>query len=142
MKTGLTLKKSYPVKASTSKVWDALTKPELIKQYFFGTDTDTTWKKGSPIFFRGEWEGKQYEDKGVIIDIVTEKRIHYTYWSSFFGKEDKPENYNNIHYELSFSNGETTLTISQDGIESQEKLEHSEVNWDMVIGGLKKIVEE
>jgi len=55
MKTELTLKKSYSIKAPASKVWDALTKPELIKQYFFGTETEATWKKGSPIFFRGEW---------------------------------------------------------------------------------------
>lgn len=141
MKTELTLKKSYSIKAPASKVWDALTKPELIKQYFFGTETEATWKKGSPIFFRGEWEGKPYEDKGTIIDIVPEKLIHYTYWSSFFGTEDKPENYKNIRYELSSSNGETILTISQDGFESQEKVDHSEGNWDGVIGGLKKLVE-
>ena len=36
-----------------SKVWDALTKPEIIKQYFFGTDTITTWEKGSADYLQG-----------------------------------------------------------------------------------------
>lgn len=41
------------VKAPLNKVWDAIIKPELVKQYFFGTELVTTWKIGSPIFFRG-----------------------------------------------------------------------------------------
>jgi uncharacterized protein YndB with AHSA1/START domain len=35
MTTELTLKKSININASTAKVWDALTNPELIKMYFF-----------------------------------------------------------------------------------------------------------
>ena len=50
------------INASTSKVWDALTKPELIKQYLFGTEVATDWQVGSPIRYRGVWEGKTYED--------------------------------------------------------------------------------
>jgi uncharacterized protein YndB with AHSA1/START domain len=59
----LTLNKSITINAPRQTVWDAITKPELIKKYFFGTNTVTTWKVGTPIFFRGEWEGKPYEDK-------------------------------------------------------------------------------
>ena len=33
-----------------------------------------------------------------MIDIVSEKLLHTTYWSSMGGKEDKPENYNNVIY--------------------------------------------
>ena len=45
------------IHASISKVRDALTNPEILKQYFFGTDTITDWKPGSPIKFKGEWQG-------------------------------------------------------------------------------------
>ena len=59
----------------------------------FGTNAVSDWQKGSSITYEGEWEGKKYKDKGTIIDIVPEKLLHTTYWSSIGGKEDKPENY-------------------------------------------------
>jgi uncharacterized protein YndB with AHSA1/START domain len=141
MKDNLVLKKSTTLNASPARVWDALTKPELIKEYFFGTEAVTDWKKGSPIIFRGSWEGKPYEDKGVILDIESQKFVRYTYWSSFSGSEDIPENYANISYELIPSGPATILTITQDGIKSKESLEHSASNWGMVLEGLKKLVE-
>lgn len=141
MKTKFIASKTVIVKASVSKVWEALTKPELIKKYFFGTDASTDWKKGSPIFFRGEWEGKPYEDKGTILDIIPEKMVKYSYWSSFSGVPDVPENYANITYELSSKDGVTTLTITQDGLDSEERKTHSESNWGMVLDNLKKLIE-
>lgn len=138
----LTLKKAINIDAPASAVWEALTNPQLIKQYFFGTEAITDWKKGSPIIYKGIWEGKPYEDRGHILDIEKEKFILYNYWSSFSGKADLPENYANIRYELSNDKGKTILTITQDGLESQEALDHSMQNWGVVMDGLKKILEK
>ncbi len=55
------------INASSSRVWEALTDPKLIKQYLFGTEVSTDWKVGSPITYRGVWNGREYEDKGRII---------------------------------------------------------------------------
>jgi uncharacterized protein YndB with AHSA1/START domain len=127
--------------APASKVWKALTDPSIIKQYLFGTEAESDWKKGSKITYRGEWEGKQYEDKGEIVDIVPERLLHTTYFSSMRGKEDRPENYNNVIYDLKEDNGHTILTLSQDNIDSEEELLHSEANWSRVLDGMKRIVE-
>ena len=99
-------------------------------------------KKGSPITYEGEWQGKKYKDKGTIIDIVPEKLLHTTYWSSMGGKEDKPDNYNNVIYELQPQNGKTLITISQDNIDNEEQLKHMEQNWATVLDGLKKLLEK
>jgi len=56
--------------------------------------------------------------------------------------ENKPENYNNITYELKENNGGTTLVITQDGVKSQEAMDHSEQNWRSVFDGLKNIIEK
>ena len=69
MKNNLNLKMSVPIKATKSKVWDAVTNPEQIKKYMFGTNTVSDWKIGSPITFSGEWEGKPYKDKGHILEL-------------------------------------------------------------------------
>ena len=137
----LTLKKSINIKAPTAKVWDALTNPELIKIYFFGTECISDWKKGSPILYKGVWEGNPYEDKGNILDIETEKFIHYNYWSSFSGTADIPENYAEIKYELSTDNDETVFTIIQGGFKTQETHDHSDKNWGYIMDGMKKMLE-
>ena len=43
--------------------------PEAIKQYMFGTNVVTDWREGSPITWKGEWQGKSYEDKGVMFPL-------------------------------------------------------------------------
>jgi uncharacterized protein YndB with AHSA1/START domain len=36
------------IRSPQQKVWDALTKPEFQKQYWFGGHQESDWKKGSP----------------------------------------------------------------------------------------------
>lgn len=129
------------INAPASKVWDALTNPNLIKQYLFGTEVTSDWKVGSPITYRGEWEGKPYEDKGEILQIEPEKLLVSTFWSSLAGLPDVPENYKTIHYELSPENGGTKLTITQDNNANQEEADHSAQNWNTVLDGMKKLLE-
>jgi uncharacterized protein YndB with AHSA1/START domain len=142
MANKLVSKSSITINAPINKVWQALTDPAMIKEYLFGTTTITDWKKGSPISYEGEWEGKKYKDKGTIIDIVPEKLLHTNYWSSMGGKEDKPENYNNVIYELEPRNAQTIITISQDNIENEAQLEHMKQNWSIVLEGMKKLLEK
>jgi uncharacterized protein YndB with AHSA1/START domain len=142
MANKLVSKSSITINAPINKVWQALTDPAMIKEYLFVTTTITDWKKGSPISYEGEWEGKKYKDKGAIIDIVPEKLLHTTYWSSMGGKEDKPENYNNVIYELEPRNAQTIITISQDNIENEAQLEHMKQNWSIVLEGMKKLLEK
>ncbi len=130
------------IHAPASKVWDALTKPELIKHYFFGTNVVTDWKVGSPIYYRGEWQGRSYEDKGTILEVERNKRLVSTHWSPLAGVPDSPEYYHTVTYVLSEHDGNTDVTILQDNNASEDEKAHSEENWKMVLAGLKKFVED
>jgi len=141
MNSKFTAKATSMINAPASKVWDALTKPDLIKQYLFGTEVNTDWQVGSPITYKGKWEGKTYEDKGKILQIEPEKLLVSTFWSSLAGLPDLPENYKTVHYELSPENGGTKLTIIQDNNASQEEADHSAQNWNTVLDGMKKLLE-
>ncbi|MEO5997968.1 MAG: SRPBCC family protein [Chitinophagaceae bacterium] len=141
MSNKLTAKASININVPVSKAWKALTDPAMIKEYLFGTDTKTDWKKGSSIIYSGVWEGKSYEDKGVIVDIVPEKLLHTTYFSAMSGKEDKPENYANVIYKVSPDDGHSIITITQDNIDDEKQLNHMEENWGKVLEGMKKLLE-
>ncbi|MBS1531811.1 MAG: SRPBCC domain-containing protein [Bacteroidetes bacterium] len=137
----LTLKTSIGIKAPAAKVWQALTDPAIVKQYFFGTNVKSDWKKGGAITWEGEWEGKSYKDTGTILDIDPGRMVKYDYWSSMSGTENIPENYVDVTYELSENSGITTLTITQERIKSEEAKNHSEQNWQWVFGKMREMVE-
>ncbi|HCN84536.1 MAG TPA: ATPase, partial [Sphingobacteriaceae bacterium] len=59
MANKLTSSVSIIIDAPVSHVWQALTDPALIKEYLFGTNTRSDWKKNSSITYTGEWEGKK-----------------------------------------------------------------------------------
>ncbi|CAN5744119.1 hypothetical protein BH11PAT2_BH11PAT2_00910 [soil metagenome] len=132
---------SIVINASKAAVWDALTNPIAVKAYFFGTDLVTDWEVGSPIYFRGEWEGKTYEDKGEVLEFTPEETLSYTYWSSMGGKEDVPENYQTLRYSVAEEGDGTKVTIDQSDVATQEAADHSSENWKGVLEGLKKYVE-
>ena len=54
---------SVSINAPIAKVWDAFTNPEVIEQYMFGTKVISDWKEGSQITWKGEWQGRKYEER-------------------------------------------------------------------------------
>lgn len=128
------------INAPLEKVWEALTKSEMVKQYFFGTELITSWKVGEPIVFQGEWEGQNYQDKGEVLEYEPNKRLAYSYLSNWSGKEDLPENYLWVCYEVTPISTGTELTIHQSNYD-EERATHSKGNWALIVDEMKKIVE-
>jgi uncharacterized protein YndB with AHSA1/START domain len=137
----ITAEAAVDIKAPRSDVWRSLTDPERIKEYYLGADVQTDWQVGSPITFKGEWDGKSYEDKGEILEVEPEHRLKLTHFSPMSGDEDAPENYHTLVYELDESDGKTHVSLSQDNNKSEEAAEHSRANWEKMLSGLKEVVE-
>ena len=111
---GLIARASITINAPIGKVWDALVNPEKIKQYMFGTNAVSDWKEGSSIIWKGEWEGKKYEDKGVILKLEPGHMIQYSHFSPLTGQPDMPENYHIVTIELSSKGIQTLVSLLQD----------------------------
>jgi uncharacterized protein YndB with AHSA1/START domain len=129
------------INASADQVWDALVNPDKIRQYMFGTNVVSDWKEGAGIVWKGEWEGKSYEDKGVIQKIQPQRLLQYSHFSPLSGQPDVPENYHTVTVELAPQGERTRVTLSQDKNASEEEKAHSEKNWQMMLDGLKKFTE-
>ncbi len=133
---------SIIVHASVEKVWDALVSPEIIKQYMFGATVLSEWRQGSPIVWRGEWQGKPYEDKGTILKIIPMHTLQYSHFSPLAGKPDLPENRHLVTIHLSQKISGVLITLTQDNNEDKESCIHSQDNWIMILRNLKKILEK
>jgi uncharacterized protein YndB with AHSA1/START domain len=115
--------------------------PDSRRQYFFGTQVQTDWRTGSPIVWRGEYNGKPFEDKGEILDVEQNRLLRVTHFSPLSGQPDQPENYHTVTYELAEQDGRTRVVLSQDNNGSQAEAERATANWRAMLDGLKKTVE-
>jgi len=138
---GIVATASIDIEAPATRVWAALTEPDQIAAYMFGSRVETDWEVGHPITWKGEWEGRPYQDKGQVLAYDEPARLSVTHFSPLTGQDDVPENYHTLVYELDESAGVTTVSLSQDNNGSEEEAEHSRANWQMMLDGLKKQVE-
>lgn len=129
------------VSASPRQVWDALTDPAAIARFMFGAKVDTDWKEGSPITWTGEYEGKPFQDKGEILEVVPEERLRLTHFSPLSGKDDVPSSYHTLDYRLTDAGDRTRVTLDQDGNDSEEQAEQFSSNWQTMLDLLKDYVE-
>ena len=136
------LNKTVLIKATPAQVWEALTNPELIKQWLFDTNVISDWNVGSPILFTGNWQGTDYKDKGTILQFEKEKVFQYNYWSGFSGLPDSIEYYSIITFTLEPTPNGTQLTLTQSNFATETGYEHSEKNWETVLALMKDIIEK
>lgn len=127
------------VDATPEQVWRALTDPELVKAYFFGTTVTTDWQVGSPITYAGEWDGKAYEDKGTVLEVEVPRLLVTDFFSPMSGKADVPENYQRVTYRLEADEGGTRVSVEQDNNADSAAAEHSSSNWQSILDGLAEV---
>jgi uncharacterized protein YndB with AHSA1/START domain len=141
MQQKLTATKSIVIAATPERIWEALTDPAQVKQYMWGSEVVSDWKQGSPLIYRGVWEGKPFEDKGTILEIDPPRLLRTNYYSPMSGKPDVPENYDEVTYALSSEGGGTKLTVVQNNLADDAAKARSEGNWGTVLDAIKKLIE-
>jgi uncharacterized protein YndB with AHSA1/START domain len=139
--TGYVATAETEISASPAQVWEVLTDPEQIKKFMFGADVKTDWQPGSSIVWQGVYEGKEYEDKGEILEVDPGRLLKVTHYSPLTGQPDVPENYHTLTYELEDRGTSTHLSLSQDNNASEEEAEHSRGMWETLVSGVKEAAE-
>jgi len=77
--------KTIIIEATPSAVWDALTNPDLMKQWMgepeIGIEIITDWKIGGLIIING-FHHIKFENKGTVLKFEPGKVLQYNYLSS------------------------------------------------------------
>jgi uncharacterized protein YndB with AHSA1/START domain len=115
MSQPLVVTSSITIDAPAAKVWDALTNPEQTKKYMFGCEALSDWKPGSPLVWKGKFNGvEMIAVTGQIISIEPFKTLVYTVIDPNNPKiPDIPANYLTVTCAFKEEGGHTTLTVSQ-----------------------------
>jgi uncharacterized protein YndB with AHSA1/START domain len=145
----LIVKNTIVINAPAEKVWDVLTNPQQTKKYMFGCETVSDWKQGSPLLWKGVYEGSEMVFvKGFILDIMPNSRLRYSVIDPNASYPDIPENYLRVTYQLEDKDGATLLTVIQDGFdgaaEGEKRYKDSYNNgegWNPILVQIKQIAE-
>ena len=129
------------ISADRPAVWSVITDSSLMSRAFFGAKVESDWQVGSSITYRGEWEGKSFEDKGEILQVRPNELLQFTHFSPLSGAPDVPENYHTVTFELADHGAATELVITQTNASSPEEQEHSAANWAKVVETVKELAE-
>ena len=136
------VKKIISIKATPSKVWDALTNPEKTKKYFFNCKVFSEWKVGSPITFIGRiFLVKRIELKGKILRIEPNKILKY----ALINESGDEPSVSTVTDKLSFVRGRTVLSVTDDvgqGEGAEKRYKRSAKGWEKVLKGLKELLEK
>lgn len=129
------------INASRQKVWDAITKAELVKLWQYGSDLLTSWEPGSDIKFRTAWEDKVFEQWGKVLEVRPTELVKYSLFAPRPGLEDKPENYFIMSYVLTEEGGQTKLEILQEDNRPNAVQEAPQGEENPVLQSLKQVAE-
>lgn len=141
MSDGLVATSIITINAPQDRVWQVITDPEAVREFMFGTNLVTDWTVGGPIAWRGEWEGKPYEDKGTVLAFEPPRRLVHTHFSPLSGAPDTPENYHTLTWTVEEEAGSTRLTLVQDNNPDPTAVEHAQGMWDSLVADVKGIAE-
>ena len=124
------------VRAPVAAVWAALTDAETLGRIMFGSTVETTWEVGSPIVYRGEWEGTPFEDRGVILELTEPTVLRVSHEAP--GSDATHE----VRYDLRELGPDAThVTLSQDGNESTEAAMHAAANWQAMLEAFQREIQ-
>jgi uncharacterized protein YndB with AHSA1/START domain len=130
------------INAPVNQVWSALTIPEQVKLWQFGSDLLTDWQIGSNIRFSTTWEGQVFEQWGKVLEITENVLIKYSLFAPRPGLEDKPENYFVMNYKLTAIDNQTKLEIIQEDNRPGAMQEEPKGEENPILASLKKLLEK
>ena len=142
----LNIKKTITLNAEASKVWEALTKPEMIKKYMSGTEVISEWKVGSPILWVGTTEGEErVKVKGSIEKMEVGKLIQYSALDLDTESIDIPTNYVKATFELIPKLGKTLLSVTEGDYsrieDGRKRFVEADGGWNRKLNALKAFIE-
>lgn len=137
--------KSIEIASPISQVWTLLTEPEQMKKWMMPDielSIQTDWKVGSPIFIRGTMNGKEFENKGLVLKFEPEKNLQYSHLSSISNLPDRAENYSVLSFQLHPIDQKTQLMFSLSNFPTESIYKHMAFYWNVTLEVFKRIAEE
>jgi uncharacterized protein YndB with AHSA1/START domain/DNA-binding transcriptional ArsR family regulator len=121
------------IRTTPAKLWDALTNPEMTRQYYYSSRVFTDLKVGGKFAYTGP-DGELNLD-GEIIEIVPEKKLVTTFKATW-APEGEPTR---VMFEIEPMGEACKLTMTH--FDYEKSRAGVEMGWPMIVAGLKTLLE-
>ena len=123
------------IRATPEEVWQALTDPELTKQYYYDNTVESDWKPGSPMVYRNPDGTAAIECE--IVEADAPRRLVHTFF--FPGTAESPSR---CTWTIEARGAATLLILTHDDFDGEtatfKSVEHG---WVPILSGLKTLLE-
>jgi len=127
------------IRTTQEKLWEALTDPRFIRQYWFGVTIECDWKKGAP--WRMVYPDGRVTDTGEILEIDPPRRMVIR-WQHELRPEIKAEGPGRCTIELEPVGGAVKLTVTHEIDRPESKLITAvSGGWPRILSNLKSLLE-
>jgi uncharacterized protein YndB with AHSA1/START domain len=127
------------IRTTPKKLWEALTDPDFIRQYWFNMRCESDWKKGSP--WKLVFEDGRIADSGEILEADPPKRLVIR-WQNQRDPELKAEGYSTCVMEIEPVDGVVKLMVTHSIDKKDSKLIGAvSGGWPKVLSNLKSLLE-
>ncbi|MDX6513646.1 MAG: hypothetical protein QOE36_3150 [Gaiellaceae bacterium] len=130
------------IKATAEEIFEAITKPEFTRQYFYGSRADFDLRPGGA--YRGlSGESEDVLVEGEVIEVDPPRKLVHT-WRALYDPETATEDPSRVSWEIEPQEGGfSKLTVVHDQLEGAPKTAEnvSGAGWMMVLSGLKTLLE-
>jgi len=129
------------IRTTPQKLWDAITRPEFTRQYFYGTSVKSNWAVGSRLEHLDAQEKPALE--GTILEVDPPRRLVTTF-ASRRGKggaaqNDRPSR---VAWEIEPRGEVCKLTLVHDDFDGEtDTYKSAGTGWNPVLSGLKTLLE-
>jgi uncharacterized protein YndB with AHSA1/START domain len=127
------------IRTTPEKLWEALTKPEFTRKYWFGSSLDSTWDRGS------SWQlntpDGRVTDRGKIVEIDKPRRLVLSWKHELMADMRDEENARAI-FDLEPQGEIVKLTVTHETDKTDSKLIKGVSNgWPIILASLKSLLE-
>jgi uncharacterized protein YndB with AHSA1/START domain len=128
------------INAPQQRVWDAITKPEFTKRYFFGSSVESTLQPGAPI--RGVNGEGGLDMEGTVVESDPPRRLVYT-WRSMWDPAMAAEAPSRVTWEVeAMGDAVSKLRVTHDDFDGETVTCKAVAGgWMWVLSNLKTLLE-
>jgi len=129
------------IRATPEQVWDAITKSEFRRKYFFGTSIESTFEAGASMRSLSPDGTEVWGDNTVLESDPPRKLVHT--WRSLYDAELSQEEDSRVTWQIDpAQRGLSKLTLIHDRLEGAPKTAaHVAGGWMWVLSGMKTLLE-
>ena len=128
------------IRTTPEKLWDALTKPEFTRKYWFGSALESSWEQDSSWHLKSSHDGR-LTDSGKVVEIDKPRRLVLS-WRNEFVPEMTAEGYSRATFELEQQGDTVKLTVTHEIDKKGSKLiQGVSGGWPIILASLKSLLE-